>query len=229
MVLLAIAAGVVIGYARGGRVRHLLGQRPARSRLLLTALTLYVIGVLGGWAWEPLLPILTALGGLVLGYFAWLNRRFEGAVLIAIGLISNALIVLVNGAMPISANAAARAGAEAVDLTDSRYMAMSDAMFPWLGKVIPIAIPVAPEVVSPGDIALAAGCGLVVVTCMAVIGRRQVTHQVSTTSHNDAPDRPHRSEPAVDATQPSASMASVPATHHTADTVASPPPQAGTG
>lgn len=235
MVLLAIAAGVVVGYARGGRVRRLVSQRPMRSRLLLTALLLYVLGVLGGWAWEPLLPILTALGGLVIAYFAWLNRHFEGALLVALGMATNALVVLLNGAMPISTDAVARSGAAAADLTDSRYVDVADAVLPWLGKIVPVALPGAPEVVSPGDIALAAGCGLIVATSMLVARHRMVRpHPSDGELPGEAASRPAEPSvrvppaprPAPAAEKASASMANVPAAQHEA---AGPPRQAGTG
>src|SRR5690606_13968662 len=98
LVLLALAVGVVAGYVSGGRLRHLRDDPPIRSRLILTALGLYVMGVAGSWACQPLLAGSTAAFWAVLAFCAWLNRRRHGARLIAFGLGLNALVILLNGA-----------------------------------------------------------------------------------------------------------------------------------
>lgn len=173
LVLLALAAGVVAGYARGGAVGRLATLRPRRNRLLLTAVGLHALGVLGGWLWEPILPILVGLSWSLLGYYSWVNRAIQGAALIAVGLLANATVMLVNGAIPVSVDAAARAGADpaAMVSTEQHEIASSETRLPWLGKVIPVAFPPRPEVVTPGDVAVAAG--LAVVVAMGLTGRRE--------------------------------------------------------
>lgn len=191
LVLLALAAGLAAGYARRGRLRRLAAHPPIRSRLILTALGLYALGVAGSWAWEPLLPTLTALCWFTLGFYAWLNRGYHGARLIALGLAANGLVIMLNGAMPISTTAQERAGvaptvaagpgngasapagAEPAEET-GRVTAIGDGTtLPFLGKVVPVAFPPRPEVVSPGDIAVAAGCAAALATGMT--GRRTTT------------------------------------------------------
>ncbi|TDE14953.1 DUF5317 domain-containing protein [Jiangella asiatica] len=167
------------GYARGGRLRRLAAAPPVRSRLILTALGLYALGVGGSWVWEPLLPALTALCWFTLGFYAWLNRGHHGARLVALGLAANGLVIMLNGAMPVSATAQERAGvsptvAEEAPEDNGRIAATGDrTALPWLGKVVPVAFPPRPEVVSPGDIAVAAGCAAALATGMT--GRRAVT------------------------------------------------------
>lgn len=167
LVLIALAAGVAAGYARGGRLRKLGIHPPVRNRLILTALGVYAAGVLGGWAWDPLLPVMSGLCWLVLGFYAWVNRGRHGARLLALGLAANGLVILVNGAMPVSISVEARAGVTQTASADDGATAMTeDTVLPWLGKVIPVAFPPRPEVVSPGDVAVAAGCAAALATGM---------------------------------------------------------------
>jgi hypothetical protein len=132
--------------------------------LLLTALGLYVLGVLGGWAWEPLLSILAALAWLTIALYAWVNRRVHGAALVAAGLAANGLVLLLNGAVPVSHSAATDAGVDPAAVVDTAGHEASgpDTLLPWLGKTVPVAFPPHPEVVSPGDVAVAAGLAVMV-------------------------------------------------------------------
>jgi hypothetical protein len=174
LVLLALAGGVMFGYARSGRLARL-GQLPLRrNRLLLTAISLYVLGVLGGLFWEPSLPILSALSWLTIGFYAWVNRVVQGAALVALGLAANGLVMLLNAAIPVSVSAAERAGADPVALLEPTERAPlgPDTLLPWLGKTVPIAFPPRPEVVSPGDVAVAAGLALAVGVGMSGRGGR---------------------------------------------------------
>jgi len=172
LVLLALAAGVVAGYARGGGLARLATGRPRRGRLLVSAIGLHAPGVLGSWLWEPLLGLLVGLSWALLGYYAWVNRHINGASLIAAGLFANAAVMLANGAMPVSTDAAIRAGADpaAIVSAGQHEPAGDDTRLPWLGKAVPVAFPPRPEVVTPGDVGVAAGLGLVV--AIGLTGRR---------------------------------------------------------
>ena len=168
LVLLALAGGVMFGYARDGRLARL-GRLPLRrNRLLLTAISIYVLGVLGGLLWEPLLGILSGLAWLTIAFYAWVNRAVQGFALVAAGLAANGLVLLINAAMPVSVEAAERAGADpsALLAATERTELGPDTLLPWLGKTVPIAFPPRPEVVSPGDVAVAAGLALAVAAAM---------------------------------------------------------------
>ena len=167
--LLSLAAGVAIGYARGGSLAGLTRLPLRRTRLLLTALALSVLGVLFGWLWEPLLGVLSALSWLTVAFYAWVNRAVPGAALVAIGLAANGLVLLFNGAVPVSADAAARAGADPIAVVGpaGREPMGPDTRLPWLAKTVPVAFPPRPEVVSPGDAAVAAGLAVVAGVGMA--------------------------------------------------------------
>jgi hypothetical protein len=172
LVLLALAGGVMFGYAQGGRLAWLVRVPLRRNRLLLTAISLYVLGVLTGLLWEPMLGILSGLAWLTIAFYAWVNRAVQGLALVAAGLAANAMVLLLNGAMPLSVAAAERAGADssALLIPTERVELGPDTLLPWLGKTVPIAFPPRPEVVSPGDVAVAAGLALAVTIGMT--GRR---------------------------------------------------------
>ncbi|RIQ28176.1 DUF5317 domain-containing protein, partial [Jiangella rhizosphaerae] len=174
LLLLALAAGLAAGYARGGRLRRLGERPPVRSRLILTALGAYAVGVAGSWVWEPLLPVMTALCWFTLGFYAWLNRAYHGARLIALGLVANGLVILLNGGMPVSVTAEQRAGVETTvaQRPDEGVVTVAgdDTRLRWLGKTVPVAFPPRPEAVSPGDLAVAAGVAAALATAMT--GRR---------------------------------------------------------
>jgi hypothetical protein len=121
LVVLALTAGVVVGYAKRGRLRRLAEPPPVRNRLLLTALGLYVVAVFASWAWESALGVLSALSWFVVAFYAWLNRWMPGARLIALGLTANALVLLLNGSIPVSPSAASRAGVESSTITAKLY------------------------------------------------------------------------------------------------------------
>jgi Family of unknown function (DUF5317) len=172
LMLLALAGGVMFGYARDGRLARL-GRLPLRrNRLLLTAISLYVLGVLGSLLWEPLLGLLSGLAWLTIAFYAWVNRAVQGFALVAAGLAANGLVLLLNAAMPVSVEAAERAGAdpEALLAPTERTELRPDTLLPWLGKTVPIAFPPRPEVVSPGDVAVAAGLALAV--AVGMMGQR---------------------------------------------------------
>lgn len=173
LVLLASAVGVIVGRVRGGRLRHLGEIRPERSRLLLTALGLFVIGALLAGQWPASLATFTVLSWLVVAYYGWVNRRLQGALLISLGLAANALVLLVNGATPVSLDAAEAAGVDAAAALSAELSvsADDDTTLAWLGRSVPVAFPPRPEVVRPGDVAFAAGLAALLATAMMGPGR----------------------------------------------------------
>lgn len=176
LVIIAVLVGAVAGLARGGGLARVATLRPVRSRLLLTGLGGYAVGVMLALLWSPALAFFAALAMLIWAFYAWLNRSIQGALLIAAGLAANALVLLVNGAIPVSEQAAERAGADLAEAVSPQLneTAGQDSNLVWLGKSVPIAFPPRPEVVSPGDLAIAAGFAVVV--CMGMTGRRREWH-----------------------------------------------------
>jgi hypothetical protein len=165
--LVVLVAALAIGYARGGDLDRL-GRLPLRDkRLVVAALALQVLGALaGGWRY----PAGLAASALLVAVFLARNRGVRGTGLLALGLLSNALVVALNGAMPVSEAAAGRAGATTQDIlngSDARHeIAGPGTRLRWLGDVIPVPAPWRPEVVSPGDVAVAAGLAQLVLLGM---------------------------------------------------------------
>ena len=180
LVVVVLLVSLGVGMLCGGRLPDL-GALVLRSRWLVAAALVVqlaggvvgVVGVVGGVAY----PIgLTVSFGLVVLFLAR-NRGLPGSGLIGIGLLANALVVGANGAMPVSLEAAARAGLNAADLhllTDPRHeVETPGTRLSGLGDVVPVPLPLRPEVVSPGDVAVAAGLGQVVLLTLLPRRRRQ--------------------------------------------------------
>src|SRR5439155_20104550 len=93
-----------------------------------------------------------------------------GITLISVGLLANAVVVAANGAMPVSIDAAyrARVGISAIASgSDARHqIAGTGTQLRWLGDVVPVPLPWRPEVVSAGDVLVAAGLAELVVLAM---------------------------------------------------------------
>jgi len=104
---------------------------------------------------------------LLVGLFVLGNRRVAGTPLIGLGLLLNVLVVGANAAMPVSVDAAERAGLTRglhLERDAMREEVGAGTRLPWLGDVVPVALPWQPQVVSPGDVLVAAGVGLLLVT-----------------------------------------------------------------
>ena len=210
VVLLSLLAAVVVGWARGGSLERL-GALPLRSRRLLAfAFVAQLAGVVVGGPFHALGLVVSV--ALVVA-FLLRNRGVRGTGLLALGLLLNALVVVANGAMPVSTAAAARAGVSTAPITagaDARHE-LSDATtrLPWLADVVPVPLPVRPEVISPGDVLVAAGAAQLVAVGMApgavrrasplVSGARPLVRRGRTASGAPPPEpavEPVRPEPA---------------------------------
>jgi len=171
--LLAIAIGIGIGLLGGGHLSNLLGWRPAAWEVAAGAIAVAVVA--DAFPWRGVAPFVLSLGSTAaLIYVAWMNRRVGGMIVVAVGLAMNLVPILVNGGMPVSADALVSAGTVTtaelpeVELTGPRHLATSDDLARQLGAVVPLPIGL---VISAGD--LVALLGLVLVT-QAVLRRRQV-------------------------------------------------------
>jgi hypothetical protein len=170
--LVVLLVALCVGWLLGGRLDGL-GHLPLRHGwLVLVAVAAQAVGSFAGGSLYALGLVLSAS---LVGVFLAGNRRIPGTVLVALGLLTNALGVALNGAMPVSSDASGKAGISTQDLvagTDPRHeLADSGTRLRVLGDVVPVLLPVHPEVVSPGDILVAAGLAQLVVVGM----RRRVT------------------------------------------------------
>lgn len=163
LVGVTVAAGVVAGWLRGGRVRHLAQLSVRGGALAVVAAVAQAAQVVAGR--PQLAVVLTALSQGALLAFLWLNRLLPGALLIAVGSTLNAVVILANGAMPVSRDAILSVTPRPDPLVVGRHRLLGPGdAFPWLADII--GLPLLRTVVSVGDVVLAAGVGLLVVSLM---------------------------------------------------------------
>jgi len=177
LVVVVLLIALLIGWAAGGAVGRLGGLPLNAPQLVVAALLVQLVGAVAGGPVHPVGLVVSAL--LVLAFLAR-NRRLRGTGLVATGLLLNAVVIGANGAMPVSADAAARAGLALEDLVaDARHEPADEATrVRLLGDVVPVLLPRRPEVVSPGDVLLSAGLGQLVVAGMLTRGRQALPERV---------------------------------------------------
>lgn len=186
LAIVVLVAAVALAAALGGRW-HRLSHLQLRSRGVVVAAVLAqaggaLIGVAGfGDARKAYVSGLVVSAACAL-WFCARNLRVPGVALVSGGLVANAAVVALNGAMPVSIIAAyhARVPISAISAgTDARHeIAGLGTRLRWLGDVVPVPLPLRPEVVSPGDVLVAAGLAELVVMGMmgSVPHRKEYLH-----------------------------------------------------
>lgn len=156
-----LVLAVLGGYLAGGRLRRL-------AHLDLRWPWLAVLAVVAQLVIAPLpdglaVPLLVASQLLLLA-FILANHHLPGAWLIALGFALNAVVIDLNGGMPVAAEALRWLGGEtAVDPGKHRLLADGD-LLTVLADVIPV--PGLRIVISVGDLVLAAGVAWLVAAGM---------------------------------------------------------------
>ena len=167
LALVALVGAVAVGYALGGDWSRLTGLTLRRRRFVVAAVLAQtggaVVGLVGAADPARAYVVGLAASALCAAAFCAYNLRVAGVPLVTIGLMANAVVVAANGAMPVSIVAALHAGVPIVDIAsgdDPRHeIAGIGTTWRELGDIIPVPLPVRPEVVSPGDVLVAAGLG----------------------------------------------------------------------
>lgn len=158
----SVAAGLAAGWLLGGSWQRLQARSLHRLWLLVLAAGLQAAGtvLLAGPGYA--LTLVVSLGLAVA--FLLANPQLSGRALLVGGLAANALVIALNGAMPVDLAAAARAGVPTgALLNDPRHvLAGRGTRLPALDDRWPLALPVLPQVLSAGDVLVAAGAGLLV-------------------------------------------------------------------
>lgn len=156
LVIAVVAAGVAL--ARGGSLRSLAETQFAWVPLLVAALGLQM---LANFLWAGGTPVIV-LTFLAVATFLFLNIRLPGMLLAALGMTLNLVIIGLNGAMPVSRGAVDVAGGEITpsDTGIKHEIADEDTILAPLGDTIPI--PRTGFILSPGDVLLATGIGVLV-------------------------------------------------------------------
>jgi hypothetical protein len=184
LVLVTLVLAVLVGRVLGGRIERL-GRVPYRGLPLLggaalaylAGWSLPLLGLPARWIYAAGLAVASALAVA----FCLRTSALYGAGLMGAGLLANAVMVAVNGGMPVSAAAVARAGLSLpAALSDPRQvLAGPGTALRVLGAVVPVPLPVRPEVASVGDLLALAGLAQLVVTAM--LPRRAVRLALPTT------------------------------------------------
>ncbi|MFL6075078.1 MAG: DUF5317 family protein [Mycobacteriales bacterium] len=169
LVVCAVVVAFLAGLLVGGRLAAIEELEIAGWQLLVAAFVAqlggFLLGVAGlpaGWSYG----VGTAVSAALMVAFLVRNRQIAGAGLIALGLLLNALVILLNGAMPVSAHAADKAGVHGTDDVRHERATGSTVLRP-AGDVIPVPLPGVPEVVSAGDVLVAAGLAQFVFTALS--------------------------------------------------------------
>lgn len=195
LVLLVLVVSLAVGWLAGGRLANLAHVELRATWLVFAAVAAQL--ALGGLAAFDLpaaelsRPLLAGSHLALLGFIA-ANRYRPGMLLVLIGLAMNAAVIVANGGMPVSGDALVALGGQAVVEPGKHQLLTEATRLPWLGDVLPV--PFLRSVVSPGDIVLAAGVGILVVAQMRrfppLPGRRLRPRPVSPLSR-----RAHRPRP----------------------------------
>ncbi len=168
MLIGGIALGLVLGLLLGGSLERLADIRLRFLPLLFVAVivrfgTEALLGYGVGIVDTLRLPLFGLAYGLLL-YTLWRNRGYPGLALAFIGILSNAIVILVNGGrMPVWLPAYTAAGFEPPISTVLHTVLPAGSapdFFLHLGPlsdVIPIPVPVLNNVASVGDLFLTAG------------------------------------------------------------------------
>jgi len=132
---------------------------------------------------------------LLVALFLGGNIGLPGIPLVAAGMLLNALVIVANGAMPVSTSAAAEAGlgAEALRLDEDPLRERLDdrTRLALLGDRVPVPAPGWAQVISAGDVLVAAGLGLLLVA--GSVPRAPQRHRRATGPVRQAPRRADRS------------------------------------
>jgi hypothetical protein len=208
IITLVLIGALIVGTVRGGTLRNLAVLRLPRTRLIVVAGVLAALGAFGGSLGLPARPtyvVCTLASAALVCAFVGVNRHVAGMPLVALGFALNALVIVANGAMPVSQEAAdfARVSTDAaVDGSDARHELLTDeTSLSALADVIPVRLPSpfgwGSNVISAGDIVLAAGIGLLVMTAMRRPGAGRRARQIArgridplATSDDDAGNQP---------------------------------------
>jgi hypothetical protein len=186
LAIVALVGAVAVGYALNGTWAGLTTVRLRWRRMVVAAVLAQTggaaVGLLGVTDPRRGYVIGLALSAVCAAAFCLGNLHVPGVPLVTLGLVANALVVAVNGAMPVSIVAALHAGVPINEIAagrDARHdiAGVGTSLRP-LGDVVPVPLPWRAEVVSPGDVLVAAGLAELVVMGMLRRRPRAVTSAV---------------------------------------------------
>jgi len=149
---------VARGAARGGKLRNLSEIRVKLWWLLPVGFLILASANYLPRDQNRLAVTLILISYLPLLLFVWLNRESSGIWIAGIGILMNFTVIVINGGMPVLAEAASVAGGGDVELVlGAKHVVMTaETRLPFLADVIPMPR----SVLSLGDVFLAIGIGV---------------------------------------------------------------------
>jgi len=164
LALLILVVAVVAGLLAGGRLAGLIQLPIKDGGWLVAALLIQLVGSLTANVVGFAYPLGLVISVILAARFVFRNLELTGIPLAGLGLLANTLVVCLNGAMPVAADAAARAGVSFSGMVDSprHEAANADTILRFLADIVPVPFPFHREVISLGDILVAAGIGIFV-------------------------------------------------------------------
>lgn len=175
-VVVAIVVGVVLGYARGGRVKNLAYAHVHWWPVLAGAIAMQVAAVTVD---DDAGVVLLLASFALIVVFTARNFTRAGMGVVLLGVAANALVIGINDGMPVRAEAIVRAGVadeddiDGLDFNAKWHLETGDDRLTFLGDIIPV--PGAREVLSFGDLIMAVGVADVVVHLMRPNRRSTLT------------------------------------------------------
>ena len=147
---------------------HPLASLHVRAARLLVAAAVVQVGTASLAPGSTVVRVLAMVVTMLLvALFLGGNIGLPGIPLVAAGMLLNALVIVANGAMPVSTSATAEAGlgAEALRLDEDPLRERLDdrTRLALLGDRVPVPAPGWAQVISAGDVLVAAGLGLLLV------------------------------------------------------------------
>lgn len=157
----ALVAGILAGFATGGRFSNLGDRSFSLWPLLMAGALLQVVAqadVAGDRS-----HLLVAVSFALIAVFTTANLRYAGMGVILVGLLMNVATVMVNGGMPVQASSIVAAGivespaeVATLDLKAKRHLMTGDDRLYWLSDVIPVRL-LGGQVLSFGDLVMSIG------------------------------------------------------------------------
>lgn len=171
--LLVIVAGLLLGLLLGGRLSRLEKVRLHWWGLALAGLGLQFVPLPEGSGGIDLAIRTFALGAsyVLLLTFAAANLRLPGMYLLLAGIAMNALVIVVNGGMPVSADTLRATQQDEVlaslrvERADKHHLLTNDDRLTFLADVVPLPQPIG-QAISIGDVFIYAGLVWAIVAVM---------------------------------------------------------------
>ena len=185
LAIVTLVGAIAVGFALGGSWSRLTQLQLRWRGFVIAAVVVQgggaMLGLVGAADPRRSYVVGLAASAMCAAAFCARNLRVAGVPLVTLGLALNALVVGLNGAMPVSIDAAFRAGVPTGDIAagfDARHeITGAETVLSGLGDVIAVPLPLRPEVVSPGDVLVAAGLGELLV--MGMLRRRHGGRRVA--------------------------------------------------